>query len=156
MKRTQNSRTKSSLDHPYMQELADRVMAANPEGLQKIIEGLSGRAKSIVQSLFNEVQAQKQQIEKLTQDLKGGITKAHLAAEVQAHKVEEDNKTKRHEIEVKSDTSKFVAVLGSKTDLAVEEVKAGASLMNTHAEAKHHKEEAERMIENADQVEKNQ
>lgn len=145
-----------SIDHPYMQELADRVMAANPEGLQKIIEGLSGRAKSIVQALFNEVQALKQQNQALTQDLKGGITKAHLAAEVKAHDVEESNKTKRMDIESRKDTALTVQASKSQTALAVEEVKAGSSLLNTHAEAKHHQEAAERMIENADQVEKQQ
>jgi hypothetical protein len=36
----------------------------------------------------------------------------------------------------------------------VEEIKAGASLLNTHAEAEHHKQEAERMIAQADQTEK--
>ena len=132
-----------SIDHPYMQELADRVMAANPEGLNKIMEGLSGRAKSIVQALANEVQALKQQNQQLTQDLKMGITKQHLIETTKAHDVEQSNLTKRIDTQVRSHTA-----------LAVEEIKAGASLMNTHVEAEHHKQEAERMIEQADQAEK--
>lgn len=134
-----------SIDHPYMQELADRVMAANPEGLNKIMEGLSGRAKSIVQALANEVQQLKQQNQTLTQDLKNGITKAHLAATVKAHDVEETNLTRRIDTQTRAHTA-----------LAVEEIKAGASLMNTHAEAEHHRAEAELMIAQADKTETQQ
>ncbi len=132
-----------SIDHPYMQELADRVMAANPEGLEKIMEGLSGRAKSIVQALANEIQALQKQNQALEQENKFGMAKAHLAATVKAHDVEETNATRRMDTAVKSHT-----------ELAVEEIKAGASLMNTHAEAAHHKEEAERMIAESAKAEK--
>ena len=131
-----------SIDHPYMQELADRVMAANPEGLEKIMEGLSGRAKNIVQALANEVQALQQKNQQLEGDLKLGLTKAHLEATVKAHDVEESNKTKRIDTAVRSHTA-----------LAVEEIKAGSALMNTHVEAMHHEREADRMIERAAKTE---
>ena len=131
-----------SIDHPYMQELADRVMAANPEGLQKIMEGLTGRAKSIVQALANEVQALKQQNQGLQQELKFGMAKAHLTAV-----------TKAHDTETRAETQRLDTAVTSHTALAVEEIKAGASLMNTHVEAEHHKQEAERMIERAQQTE---
>ena len=134
-----------SIDHPYMQELADRVQAANPEGLEKIMQGLTGRAKSIVQALANEVQALQQQNQKLSDDLKHGITKAHLGAEVKAHEIETNADTKRMDIAARTHTA-----------FGVEEIKAGASLMNTHVEAEHHKAEAERMIEQAAQTEKAQ
>ena len=133
-----------SIDHPYMQELADRVMAANPEGLEKIMEGLSGRAKSIVQALANEVQALQQKNQTLEQDLKLGLTKTHMIETVKAHDVEESNKTKRIDTAVRSHT-----------ELAKEEIRAGASLLNTHVEAMHHEREADRMIERAAQTEKN-
>jgi hypothetical protein len=59
-----------SIDHPYMQELADRLMTNNPEGLQKIMEGLSSRARSIVQALSNDNAALKQQLQQAMQELK--------------------------------------------------------------------------------------
>jgi len=131
-----------SIDHPYMQELADRVQAANPEGLEKIMEGLSGRAKSIVQALANEVQGLQQQVQSLEQEAKFGMAKAHLQAVTKAHDTEESNQTKRMD-----------TVVRSHTELAKEEIRAGASLLNTHAEAEHHRAEAERMIEQSAKTE---
>ena len=52
-----------SIDHPYMQELADRLAAQTPEGLQKVLEGLSSRAKSLVQSLYKQIQVLQQQLQ---------------------------------------------------------------------------------------------
>jgi hypothetical protein len=116
-----------SIDHPYMQELADRVQAANPEGLEKIMEGLSGRAKSIVQALANEVHALQQKNQELEQEQKFGMAKAHLVAV-----------TKAHDTETVAETKRFDTVVRSHTDLARTEIQAGASLLNTHAEAEHH------------------
>ena len=132
-----------SIDHPYMQELADRLSANNPDGMKKIVEGLSGKAKAIVEHLSQEVQQLQSQLKETQADLKYSITKAHLAATVKAHDIEEINKTKRHDTEIRSHTA-----------LAVEEIKAGASLMNTHVEAMHHKAAAERIIESAEYAEK--
>jgi hypothetical protein len=84
-----------SIDHPYMQELADRLMSTNPDALKKLMEGLSSRARSIVQSLFNQVQALQQQNQQMAADLKYRITPAHLAATTKAHDTEEREKTIR-------------------------------------------------------------
>jgi hypothetical protein len=141
-----------SIDHPYMQELADRVQAANPDGLEKIMEGLSGRAKSIVQALANEVQALQQKNQELEQEQKFGMAKAHMAAVTKAHDTEVRAESQRQA----DDTKRMDIAVSSHTELAKEEIRAGASLLNTHAEAKHHKEEAERMIEDAQQAEAKQ
>jgi hypothetical protein len=132
-----------SIDHPYMQELADRLMANTPEGLKKIMSGLSSRARSLVQALSNENASLKQQLQQVTQDLKLGLTKTHLQETVKAHDVDESNKTKRLDTVVKAHTA-----------LKVEEIKAGASLMNTHVEAKYHEREADKLIEQAEKSEK--
>ncbi len=113
-----------SIDHPYMQELADRLMAANPEGLQKLMDGLSARAKSVVQSLANENAALKQKLQQVEMDLKAGITKAHLAATVKAH----DTETR------------------AQTQLAVEEIRAGGKLLDSHVEHGHEKDMLERQL----------
>ena len=122
-----------SIDHPYMQELADRIQATNPEGLEKIMEGLSGRAKSIVQALANEVQALQQKNQALEQEVKFGMAKAHLAAV-----------TKAHDTETVADTKRLDTAVRSHTALSVAEIQAGASLLNTHAEAEHHKAQRRR------------
>lgn len=132
-----------SIDHPYMQELADRLVAQTPDGLKKIMDELPERARAIVMSLSQQVAQLQQALQQAQVELKTGLAKEHLKATVTAHKVEEDNKTKRIDTQVRAHTA-----------LAVEEIKAGASLMNTHVEAEHHRREAEMMIENADRTEK--
>lgn len=116
-----------SIDHPYMQELADRFSAMTPDGLQKVMETLPDRAKSLVQSLANE----NAQLKQALQAAQSGITKEHMKSV-----------TKVHDTEVKA-----------KTQLQVAEIKAGAQLMNTNVEAEHHHREAERMIEEARRAE---
>lgn len=120
-----------AIDHPYMQELADRLAAQNPEQLKKIIEQLPKRAQHIVQSMGQENQQLQKQLEQLQTELKQGIAKEHIVAAAKIHGDE----------------------IRAHTSLAVEEIKAGASLMNTHVEAEHHRREAERMIEASQQVE---
>jgi hypothetical protein len=74
-----------SIDHPYMQELADRLMSATPDGLKKVMESLSSRAKSVVQFLANENQQLKQSLQAAQVELKQGLAKAHLAAVTKVH-----------------------------------------------------------------------
>jgi len=120
-----------SIDHPYMQELADRLMAQNPEGLEKLMGSLSKRAKHIVQSLANENQQLQQKLQQLEQDLKIGLSKTQMIVGAKEH-----------------DTN-----IRSHTELAKAEIAAGASLLNTHAEAKHHEAAADRLIQQSQNVE---
>lgn len=91
-----------AIDHPYMQELADRLMSSNPDGLKKIMEGLSSRAKSIVQALANENAALKQQMQALQQDMKAGLTKTHIDAAVKVHDTNTKAQTARDVEEIRA------------------------------------------------------
>jgi hypothetical protein len=113
-----------SIDHPYMQELADRLMAANPEGLKKIMEGLSSRAKSIVQSLANENQALKQQLQQAQVEIKYGLQKAHMGAVVKAH-----------DTEVRADTA-----------IKVKELEVTGKIIDSRAERDHDARQFEKQI----------
>lgn len=131
-----------SIDHPYMQELADRIAALTPQGLEEVMEQLPDRAKAIVRALSAENQQLQQTVQQLQMEHKFGMEKAHLQAI-----------TKTHDTAVNAETKRLDTAVRSHTALAVEEVKASASLMNTHVEAKHHEREAERMIERGESVE---
>lgn len=142
-----------SIDHPYMQELADRLTSQTPDGLKQIMEQLPERARNIVMALGNELQSVKRALQEAQVELKSGMAKAHLAAVTKAHDTEETNKTKRIDTQTRADTAIKVAALNVHGRLADTEIKAGASLMNTHVEAAHHEREAERIIENAETAE---
>jgi hypothetical protein len=121
-----------------MQELADRVQVANPEGLKKVMEGLSGRAKSLVQALYNQTQQLQQQLQAVQQDLKAGITKAHLAAAVKAHDTEVKAGTARYDTETRADTA-----------LAVAEINASKGLLEKRMEHGHDESMEVRRMSNA-------
>lgn len=131
-----------SIDHPYMQEIADRLMANTPEGLKKVVEGLSSRARSLVLALSQKNQQLQQALQQAQQDLKLGLTKAHLDATVKAHDIEEDNKTKR------ADTASR-----ERTALAIEEIKASGKLLDTHVKGGYDARAADKMIEKGESAE---
>jgi hypothetical protein len=136
-----------SIDHPYMQELADRLMAQNPEGLKKVLQGLSSRARSLVQSLGNQVQQLQQALQAAQQEIKQQTTRAHLEATVKAHDVEESNKTKRLDTETRADTALKVEAMRAHVQLADTEIKTGGEILHTHVKAAHEAKAAERMIQ---------
>ena len=113
-----------SIDHPYMQELADRLMAANPEGLKKVMEGMSSRAKSVIQSLANENQALTQKLQAAEVEIKQGLQKAHMAAAVKAH-----------DTEVRADTA-----------LKVKEIEVTGKIIDSRAERDHGARQFEKQI----------
>lgn len=143
-----------SIDHPYMQELADRISAMTPDGLKEVMEGLPDRAKAIVQALSNENGQLKKALEQLQMEQKYGMAKAHMAATVKAHDTEESNKTRRADTESRERTAHEDTIIDSRTKIGVAEIQATASLLNTHAEAKHHAEAADKLIERGEQTEK--
>lgn len=121
-----------SIDHPYMQELADRIAAQTPEGLKEIMEQLPERARSIVRSLAAENHQLQQALQQAQLEQKFGLAKAHLQAEVKAHDTEMVASTKRIDTLVREHGA-----------LAREEVRGGVELLGKKLDH----EEAQRMIE---------
>ncbi len=91
-----------TIDHPYMQELADRLMAQTPEGLEKILDGLSSRAKNVVQALANENSMLQQKLQAAEQEIKLHMGKAHL-----------DAATKLHDTNTRAQTARDVAEINA-------------------------------------------
>lgn len=96
-----------SLDHPYMQELADRISAATPEGLKKILPELPERAQALVRALAQKLGEAEQKLQQLglEQKYKMGIEQLRAA-------------TKIHETETRAATAKDV-----------EDIRAGAAMI---------------------------
>lgn len=143
-----------SIDHPYMQELADRFLAQTPEGLKKIMEELPSRAKAIIQSMGNELQQVKNALQAAEMEKKYGLAKAHLTAVTKAHDTETWAKVDRENTQETNATRHLDTLVKADADIRGKEIMAGASLLNTHTEARYHKEEAERMIEEGAKAEK--
>lgn len=139
-----------SIDHPYMQELADRLQALTPQGIEAVAEQLPERAKSFIRALAGQLQQTQQALQSAQLELKQGLAKAHLQATVKAHDVEESNKTKRADTQVRADTAIKVAFIKEHGGLAREEIKAGSSLLERHVDHAHEDRQAERMIDSGE------
>lgn len=139
-----------SIDHPYMEEIADRLSAETPEGLKQIMAELPERARNIIQALAN----QNQQLQQALQAAQSGLAKDHLMATVKAHDVEESNKTKRMDVASRDDTALKIAAMKVHGSMADKEITVAGKLMDTHAKAGHEARAAERMIEAGEQAEK--
>lgn len=142
-----------SMDFQYAEEIADRLVADTPDGIKKLMASMPKNAQAVVQSLASENAQLKQQLDSVQKDLKLGLSKAHLAATVKAHDVEESNKTRRADTESRERTQIQTTAMKGHVELAKEEIAAGASLLNTHVEAKYHEREADRLVKTAESAE---
>lgn len=113
-----------ALDYPYMQELADRVMATNTEGLEKILPELPERAQAIVRSLSQQIQQMQQVIQQLQLENKFHMGKAELEA-----------RTKIHDTLTRADTQ-----------IKVEDIKAGAALIGHRLQHPHETQEGRQLV----------
>ena len=118
------------------------------------MEGLPKQAQAIVKSMMTQMQALQQQNQQLEADLKYGLTKTHTQEATRLAIEHLHDKRAERDTDVESATKEFDTRSRVHGQIAVAEIQAGAQLLNTHAEAAHHKEEAEMTIKAAEKAEK--
>lgn len=127
-------------------DVADRLAPSTPEGMEKVVEGLPKQAKAIVGALQMQVQQLTQTVQQQALEIKYGMTKEQLrqagedkrtAAKLESsnNTAELQDKTKRHDIEVKSVTQRDVA-----------EIHAAAQLLNSQQESASEERQADKLI----------
>lgn len=136
-----------------MDDMADRLVASNPQGLQKAIAELPKEAQAIVQSLFGQLQQAQQTIQSQALEIKYGIQKEHLKAVVKAHDVEESNKTKRMDTQVWSELELQKQVMSDTTKRDVAEIQVAGKLMDTHVGGQYDREASRIALEAAERAE---
>ncbi len=136
-----------NMDFAGADELADRLAVTNPEGMEKLVEGLPKQAQTIIQSMQTKLQQAEQLIKEQALELKyHGAIKAEdrkaktlteaAKLETAEEKSKRDDATKRHDIEVKSVTARDVAEIG-----------AAAQLLNSQMESASEEKMADKLIE---------
>jgi len=137
-----------------MDEIADRLMPATPEGMSKAMEQLPPEAQQIVKSMQNQLQQAQQTIQHLQMEIKyksdiekgwmdTDLKKAHMQATVKAH-----------DTETRADTDIKTQHLGDNTKRDVAEINAGAKLIDSNQDRTHEKELAEMTAKAAEKAEK--
>lgn len=137
-----------------MDDMADRLVASNPQGLQKAIAELPKEAQAIVQSLFGQLQQAQQTIQTQALEIKYGIQKEHLKAAVKAHDVEETNKTKRMDTAAWTRTELEKQAMGDTTKRDVAEIQTAGKLMDSHIGGQYDREASRMALEAAERAEK--
>lgn len=143
-----------SIDGPYMQELADRLAAKTPQGMEKLMKGLPKQAQAVVQTLSGQLQQATAKIQELEADLKYGLTKSMHQDSTKLQIANLNDDTKRQDTHTNAFTKVEDTHTRAHTSIAVAEIKAGAQLLNTHVEAAHNKEAAKDALAAAENAEK--
>lgn len=138
-----------NMDFAGADDLADRLVPLNPEGMKKVVEALPKQAQAIVGSMQQQIQAMQQTIQQQALEIKyrGSIeqSKQQHQAGVEAAKLETATEKSKRE-----DATKRVAIeTTAGTALAVAEIHGATQLLNTNTEAAHDKSAAKDMIDSA-------
>jgi len=143
------------LDTAYSEELADRLVIALPQELEKAVEGMSDRAKNIIKALNQQLTQVQQQLQSTEMDLKHGLTKT-LHQEATKLQVEH-LKDKRAEADTHTDAFTKIEDTHTRAQTAINvaEIRAGAEMLNTHVEAKYDEKAAKELAKNAVKAETN-
>lgn len=141
-----------NIDVSGAQVLADRVAVQTPQGMETAMEQLPKQAQGIVKALYGQLQLAQQQVQALEQDLKHGLTKTlhQEATKLQIAKMADD--TKIEDVHMRTATAVHDTNVRSHTARDVAEIQAGATLLNTHAEAAHEKEAAKQLLKSAEKA----
>jgi hypothetical protein len=124
-----------------MDDIADRLIPSNPQGLQKLIDNLPADAKQVVQSVIMQDKQKDQLIQQLQQEIKYKSNIEQGWMQVEREKALGANVTKVHDTEKRSQTA-----------LDVAELSAGAKIIDSRQSDRHEKSMAEREMEHAEHM----
>jgi hypothetical protein len=143
-----------SLDFVGAQELADRLMPQTQQGMEKIMAELPEQAKNIVTAMQQQMQQMQQELQQAQMELKykGSIEQGWMKTELAKEHLKSE--TKAHDTETRARTAEVDTHTKAQASIAVAEIGAAAQIMNTHAEAAHHKELAKETADAALRAEK--
>lgn len=136
-----------------MDDMADRLMSATPQGMQKALEQLPPEAQGIVKALQAQLQQAQQTIQHQALEIKYKTSIEQGWMQVEREKVDKQSETKLHDTSINAQTKVFDTHVRSTTARDVAEIQAGATLLNTHTEATHNKEAAEIALKAAEKAE---
>ena len=143
-----------NMDFAGADDLADRLLPTNQQGMQKAIQALPKEAQGIVMALQAQLQQAQQTIQHQALELKykGSIEAGWM--QVERDKINKQSATKVHDTEVRADTDRFDTHVKSVTARDVAEINAGAKLIDSNQDRAHEKELAKMTAQAAEKAEK--
>jgi hypothetical protein len=143
-----------NMDFAGADDLADRLMPMNPQGMQKALEGLPKEAQGIVNGLMTQLQQAQQVIQQQALELKykGGIEQLKQSGE--------DRRERERTTAKILDTEKWVAAditkahIDATADRDVAEIQAAGKILDSHVKGAHDRASAREMVRKGENVEK--
>jgi len=161
-----------NMDFPGADEVADRLAVTIPGAVDKIIENLPKQAQTIIGALQAQMQQKDQQIQQMGLELQYGASIAQMKEEGATKREQMKAVTSVHNTELKvgADNAnserdfvgwvsevdknvrakKDVAEIQGATARDVAEIRVGGQLLNTHVEAAHEREAADKALKAAE------
>lgn len=143
-----------NLDITGADDLADRLLPTNQQGMEKAVKALPKEAQGIVMALQAQLQQAQQLIQHQQLELKykGSIEAGWM--QVEREKIDKQSSTKLHDTSIKAQTDVFDTHVKSVTARDVAEINAGAKLIDSNQDRAHEKELAKMTAQAAERAEK--
>ena len=143
-----------NMDFAGADDLADRLLPTNPQGMAKAVANLPKEAQGIVQALQTQLQQATQLIQHLQLELKYKTNIEQGWMQVEREKTQTTAETKLHDTGIRAQTDAFDTHVKSVTARDVAEINAGAKLIDSNQDRAHEKELAELTAKAAEKAEK--
>lgn len=137
-----------------MDDIADRLMPATPQGMDKAMEQLPKEAQGIIRAMQSQLQQAQQTIQHLQLEIKykSGIEHDWMKTDLQKTLMQTTGKA--HDTETRARTDVQTTILDGHTARDVAEIHGATQLLNTNTEAAHDRSAAREMVKAGEKAEK--
>jgi hypothetical protein len=142
-----------NMDFAGADDLADRLLPTNEQGMQKAVQALPKEAQGIVMALQTQLKQAQGVIQQQAMEIKYKTNIEQGWMKVEREKTQAKSETDLHETSIDAQTKVFDTHVKSTTARDVAEIQAGAKLLDTHAQAGHDKAAAEIALKAAEKAE---
>ena len=144
-----------NMDFAGADDLADRLMPLNAQGMQKQLENLPHEAKGMVQALMVDGQHKDQLIQQLQMELKYKTTIEQGWMDTELKKTLMQTHTKAHDTDTMASVKREDTHVKAQASVDVAEIQQAGQLLNTNVEAAHNRAAAKEMVKAGETAEKN-
>lgn len=142
-----------NMDFAGADDLADRLLPTNQQGMQKAVQALPKEAQGIVMALQSQLQEAQQTIQHQAMEIKYKTNIEQGWMQVEREKTQTSNETKLHDTSISAQTKVFDTHVKSTTARDVAEINAGAKLIDSNQDRAHEKGLAEMTAKAAEKAE---
>jgi len=142
-----------NMDFAGADDLADRLLPTNEQGMQKAVAALPKEAQGIVMALQSQLKQAQQVIQQQAMEIKYKTNIEQGWMQVEREKNQTGAETKLHDTSIRAQTDVFDTHVRSVTARDVAEINAGAKLIDSNQDRTHEKELAKMTAKAAEKVE---